>query len=157
MRQSTNVKNPDKTIALYLRISREDGGKDESYSISNQKKLLTDIAKKMGFSNTLYFIDDGVTGTKNDRKELTRMLTEIEKGYIAAVMVKDLSRLARDHIRADTLIEEFFPTHDVRLIAVSEGLDSANGEDEFTSFRNLMKVMFSRGLVRCVSTKYPFV
>jgi len=67
------------------------------------------------------------------------MLAELEKGYIGAVMVKDLSRLARDHIQADTLVEEFFPEHDIRLISVSEGLDTAEGEDEFTPFRNLMK------------------
>lgn len=136
----------DKTIALYLRISREDSGKDESYSISNQKKLLCDMAKKMGFTKILTFIDDGITGTSRDRKEFTRMLGELEKGHIGAVMVKDLSRLARDHIRADTLIEEFFPEHDVRLIAVSEGLDTANGEDEFTPFRNLMNEWYSRDI-----------
>lgn len=136
----------DKTIALYLRISREDSGKDESYSISNQKKLLTDMAKKMGFTKILTFIDDGITGTSRDRKEFVRMLGELEKGHIGAVMVKDLSRLARDHIRADTLIEEFFPEHDVRLIAVSEGLDTVNGEDEFTPFRNLMNEWYSRDI-----------
>ena len=136
----------DKTIALYLRISREDKDTDESNSIVNQKKLLTGIAKKMGFTNILYFIDDGITGTKRDRKDFMRMLGELEKGYIGAVMVKDLSRLARDHIRADTLIEEFFPENDIRLIAVAEGLDSAEGEDEFTPFRNLMNEWYARDI-----------
>ena len=92
----------------------------------------------MGFNNLLYFIDDGITGTKRDRKEFIRMLDELKKGYIGAVMVKDLSRLARDHILADTLIEETFPEYDIRLIAISENLDTAEGEDEFTPFRNLM-------------------
>ena len=146
MTQPSNKTNRDKTVALYLRISREDKAGDESNSIVNQKKLLTGIAKKMGFNNLLFFIDDGITGTKRDRKEFTRMLAELGKGYIGAVMVKDLSRLARDHILADTLIEEFFPTHDIRLIAISEGLDTAEGEDEFTPFRNLMAEWYSRDI-----------
>ena len=108
MKQSGSKSNRDVTVALYLRISRKDKVGDESNSIVNQKKLLTGNAKKLGFTNILTFIDDGITGTKRDRKEFTRMMAELEKGYIGAMMVKDLSRLARDHILADTLIEEFF-------------------------------------------------
>ena len=89
MRQSNNGTNRDKTIALYLRISREDAGKDESYSISNQKKLLTGVARKMGFTKLLIFIDDGITGTSRDRKDFLRMIAELEKGGVGAVMVKD--------------------------------------------------------------------
>jgi DNA invertase Pin-like site-specific DNA recombinase len=146
MRQSKNINDRDKTIAIYLRISREDSRTDESYSIANQRKLLTDVAKKMGFINLLYFVDDGITGTSRDRKEFSRMLTELEKGYISTVVVKDLSRFARDHIRADILIEETFPENDIRLISVSEGLDTANGEDDFTPFRNLMNEWYARDI-----------
>ncbi len=96
MKQSYSIKDREKTIALYPRISREDSGKDESYSISAQKKLLTAAAKKLGFTNLLYFVDDGISGTQRDRKEFTRMLAELERGYISTVMVKDLSRFARD-------------------------------------------------------------
>lgn len=149
MKQSnkqTAISQRDKTIALYLRISRDDKDTEESNSITNQKKLLTGIAKKMGFINILTFIDDGITGTKRDRKEFMRMIGELEKGYIGAVMVKDLSRLGRDHIRMDLYIEEFFPENDIRLIAVAEGLDSAEGEDEFTPFRNLMNEWYARDI-----------
>lgn len=93
MRQLNTGTNRDKTIALYLRISREDAGKDESYSISNQKKLLTGVARKMRFTKLLVFIDDGITGTSRDRKDFLRMIVELEKGGVGAVMVKDLSRL----------------------------------------------------------------
>lgn len=134
-----NVNLRDKTIAIYLRNSREDLGKDESYSISNQRRLLPDIAKKMGFTKILIFIDDGITVTSRDRKDFNRMIEELEKGYIGAVMVKDLSRLGRDHVRMDWFVEEFFPERDIRLIAVGDGIDTANGEDELTPFRNLMK------------------
>ena len=143
MKQSNNR---EKTIALYLRISREDQGKDESYSIVNQRKLLQKAAKEKGFVKFVEFVDDGITGTKRDRKEFLRMLDGIEKGNISAVMVKDLSRLARDHIRADTLLEEFFPEHDIRFISVSEGIDTAEGEDEFAPFRNLMNEWYSRDI-----------
>lgn len=136
----------DRTIALYLRISREDTGKDESYSISNQKKLLTDMAKKMGFTKILNFIDDGITGTSRDRKGFLKMIAELEKGHIGAVMVKDLSRLGRDHIKMDWYIEEFFPEHDIRLIAVGDGVDTASGEDELTPFRNLMNEWYARDI-----------
>lgn len=143
MKQSNNR---EKTIALYLRISREDQGRDESYSIINQRKLLQKAAKDKGFTKFVEFVDDGITGTKRDRKELMRMLAELEKGDISAVMVKDLSRLARDHIRADELLEVFFPEHDVRFLSVSEGIDTAEGEDEFAPFRNLMNEWYSRDI-----------
>lgn len=146
MRQSGSAKRREDTVAIYLRISREDGREDESYSIASQRRLLTGEAKRLGFTNLLYFVDDGISGTRRDRQEFVRMLGEIEKGYISTVMVKDLSRLARDHIHADTLIEETFPENDVRFIAVSEGLDTANGEDDFTPFRNLMNEWYARDI-----------
>ena len=146
MKQSNSKTNRDKTIALYLRISREDQGKDESYSIINQRKLLQKVAKEKGFTKLIEFVDDGITGTKKDRKDFVRMLAKLEKGGIGAVMVKDLSRLARDHIRADSLLEEFFPEHDIRFLSVSEGIDTAQGEDEFAPFRNLMNEWYARDI-----------
>ena len=148
MRQSTSKKkhyHRDKTLAAYLRITRADST-DESNSITNQRKLLTETAKRLGFTNILFFIDDGITGTRRDRKEFVRMIAELEQGHIGAVMVKDLSRLARDHIRADLLIEEWLPERDIRLIAIADGLDTANGEDEFTPFKNLMNEWYARDI-----------
>ena len=149
MKQSDNRKNREHTIALYLRITREDTDKkDESNSITNQRKLLTGIAKEKGYTNIIEFVDDGITGTSRDRNEFNRMVAAVESGQspFTAIIVKDLSRFARDHIRADMLIEEVFPFHDIRLISVSEGLDSANGEDEFTPFRNLMNEWYARDI-----------
>jgi DNA invertase Pin-like site-specific DNA recombinase len=103
----------DKTIALYLRISREDGN-DESYSIVNQKKLLTDYAKRLGFTEFMYFVDDGVTGTKRDRKDFVRLTETLEKGEIGALMVKDLSRLGRDNNKMNWYVEEFLLEIDFR-------------------------------------------
>lgn len=146
MRKPKSRTDRDQTCFNYLRISRDDKGLDESYSITNQRKLLTGVAKEKGFTNIVEYVDDGITGTDRDRKEFVKMLAELEKGYASTVIVKDLSRLARDHIRADTLIEEFFPEHDIRLIAVSENLDTANGEDEFVPFRNLMNEWYARDI-----------
>ena len=149
MKQSSNRKNRENTIAMYLRITREDDDKkDESNSITNQRKLLTGIAKEKGYTKIIEFVDDGITGTRRDRSGFNEMIALVESGQspFTAIIVKDLSRFARDHIRADMLIEEIFPLHDIRLISVSEGLDSVNGEDEFTPFRNLMNEWYARDI-----------
>ena len=135
----------DKTIALYLRISREDGN-DESYSVSNQKKLLTDYAKRLGFTKILYFIDDGVTGTKRDRKDFVHMTAELEKGHIGAVMVKDLSRLGRDNNKMNWYVEEFLVELDIRFISIGDGIDTAESEDEFLGLRNWVNERYSRDI-----------
>lgn len=141
MRQLTN-----KITALYLRISREDSSRDESYSIVNQSKLLTYIAKQMNFTNIKTYIDDGVSGTKLDREQFMEMCRDIEKGLVGIVMVKDLSRLSRDKSQANDLVEQFFPLHDIRFISVSDGTDSDNGEDEFLGFRTLMNESYARDI-----------
>ena len=116
MKQSNSRKNRDTTAAIYLRISREDSGKDESYSIANQRKLLQKIAKDKHYDNIVEFSDDGISGTSRDRESFNKMIAEIESGQasFSAVIVKDLSRLARDYIRAGICIDEIFPEHDIR-------------------------------------------
>ncbi len=137
------------TAALYCRLSRDDNLDTESNSISNQKKLLQKAAKEKGYSDTLFFVDDGITGTTMKRPGLQKMLQAIERGYIAAVFVKDLSRLGRNYIEVGRLTEEFFPAHDVRLVAVSDGVDSDEGENEFAPFKNIMKNTRHLGGVNC--------
>ena len=140
-RQSTS-----KITALYLRISREDNELNESNSISNQRELLSDVAKKMNLTNIKCYVDDGVTGTKLYRKNYMRMCEDIKKNNVGVVMVKDLSRLSRDKSQANDLIEKFFPEHDIRFISVSESIDSDKGEDEFLGFRTLMNEWYSRDI-----------
>ena len=135
-----------KFTALYLRISREDNSRDESFSIQNQRDLLKSIAKKMKLTNIKVYIDDGVTGTKLDRKEFTQMCEDIENGLIDTVMVKDMSRLSRDKSQANDLVEKFFPLHDVRFISISEGIDSDDGENEFLGFITLMNEWYARDI-----------
>ena len=134
------------TAALYCRLSRDDNLDTESNSISNQKKILQKAAKEKGYSDTLFFVDDRITGTTMKRPGLQKMLQAIERGYISAVFVKDLSRLGRNYIEVGRLTEEFFPAHDVRLVAVSDGVDSDEGENEFTPFKNIMNEYYARDI-----------
>ena len=134
------------TAALYCRLSRDDNMDTESNSIQNQKKLLQKVAREKGYTDTLFFVDDGITGTTMKRPGFQKMITAIEAGYISAVFVKDLSRLGRNYIEVGKLTEEFFPQYDVRLVAVSDGVDSDEGDNEFTPFRNIMNEWYAKDI-----------
>ena len=134
------------TAALYCRLSRDDNIDSESNSIQNQKKILQKAAKDKGYMDTISFVDDGITGTTMKRPGFQKMIAAIEAGYISAVFVKDLSRLGRNYIEVGKLTEEFFPLHDVRLVAVSDGVDSDEGEDDFTPFKNIMNEYYAKDI-----------
>ena len=134
------------TAARYCRLNRDDNMDTESNSIQNQKKLLQKVAREKGYTDTLFFVDDGITGTTMKRPGFQKMLTAIEDGYISAVFVKDLSRLGRNYIEVGKLTEEFFPQYDVRLVAVSDGVDSDEGDNEFTPFRNIMNEWYAKDI-----------
>lgn len=134
------------TAALYCRLSRDDNMDNESNSISNQKKILQKAAKDKGYTDTIFFVDDGITGTTMKRPGFQKMIAAIEAGYISAVFVKDLSRLGRNYIEVGKLTEEFFPLHDVRLVAVSDGVDSDEGEDDFIPFKNIMNEYYAKDI-----------
>jgi len=146
LKQSNERKNNNDTAALYLRLSRDDGLDAESNSIQNQKALLTKVAKEKGYSNLLIFADDGISGVTMNRPGFIEMIRELEKGYIKAVFVKDLSRLGRNYIEVGKLTEEFFPEHDIRLIAVSDGVDSDEGDNDLNPIRNLFNEWYSRDI-----------
>lgn len=139
MKKSNNKKTRDVTAFIYPRLSRDDNLEGESYSISNQKKLLTKMAKDMGYTNIVTFVDDGVSGVTMDRPGFNEMMRQLEEGKASALFVKDLSRLGRNYIEVGRLMEEFFPEHDIRLVAVSDNIDTAEGENELAPIRNLFK------------------
>ena len=145
MKQSSK-KHELGTAALYCRLSRDDNMDSESNSIQNQRKILQKAAKDKGYTDTIFFVDDGITGTTMKRPGFQKMLTAIEAGYISAVFVKDLSRLGRNYIEVGKLTEEFFPLHDIRLVAVSDGVDSNEGEDDFTPFKNIMIEYYAKDI-----------
>ena len=145
MKQSSK-KHELGTAALYCRLSRDDNMDSESNSIQNQRKILQKAAKDKGYTDTVFFVDDGITGTTMKRPGFQKMLTAIEAGYISAVFVKDLLRLGRNYIEVGKLTEEFFPLHDIRLVAVSDGVDSNEGEDDFTPFKNIMNEYYAKDI-----------
>ena len=147
MKQSSK-KHELGTAALCCRLSRDDNMDSESNSIQNQRKILQKAAKDKGYTDTVFFVDDGITGTTMKRPGFQKMLTAIEAGYISAVFVKDLSRLGRNYIEVGKLTEEFFPLHDIRLVAVSNGVDSDEGEDDFTPFKNIMNEYYAKDISR---------
>ncbi len=146
MRQSNNRKSRDVTAFLYERLSRDDNLEGESYSIGNQKKLLTKVAKEKGYTNLVHFLDDGISGVTMDRPGFNDMMEQLAAGKAAAVFVKDLSRLGRNYIEVGRLTEEFFPEHDIRLVAVSDNIATAEGENELAPIRNLFNEWYARDI-----------
>ena len=146
MKQSNNKKSRDVTAFLYERLSRDDNLEGERYSIGNQKKLLAKVAKEKGYTNLVHFLDDGISGVTMDRPGFVEMIRQLEQGKAAAVFVKDLSRLGRNYIEVGRLTEEFFPDHDIRLVAVSDNIDTAEGENELAPIRNLFNEWYARDI-----------
>ena len=146
MKQSNNKKSRDVTAFLYERLSRDDNLEGESYSIGNQKKLLAKVAKEKGYTSLVHFLDDGISGVTMDRPGFVEMIRQLEQGKAAAVFVKDLSRLGRNYIEVGRLTEEFFPDHDIRLVAVSDNIDTAEGENELAPIRNLFNEWYARDI-----------
>lgn len=143
MRQSKQNNN---VAFLYVRLSRDDELEGESYSITNQTKLLTKVAKEKGYSKTVVFCDDGVSGVTMNRPDFNRMLQELKLGKASAVFVKDLSRLGRNYLEVGKLIEEFLPENNIRLIAVSDNIDTFDGYNELTPIRNLFNEWYARDI-----------
>lgn len=146
MKQSTGKKTREVTAFLYLRLSRDDNMDGESYSIGNQKKLLSTVAKEKGYTNLVMFSDDGVSGVTMNRPGFNEMIAQLEKNKASAVFVKDMSRLGRNYIEVGRLTEEFFPLHNIRLVAVSDNIDSDEGENELAPIRNLFNEWYARDI-----------
>ena len=137
--------------ALYCRLSIEDGRENESMSISNQKALLRDFAEKNSLLDYEFYVDDGYTGRNFNRPSFQRMIADIEAGKVKCVITKDLSRLGRNYIEAGSYIEIFFPRHNVRYIAVTDGVDSLNRHEmDITPFKNILNDMYSRDISKKV-------
>ena len=141
--------------ALYERLSVDDQLSGESNSITNQKKQLEDYAKAQGFKNIVHFTDDGISGTRfgADRPGFTKMMDEIEAGNVAVCLCKDVSRLGRDYLRVG-LCMETMRVNGVRLIAINDGVDTINGEDDFTPFRNVLHEYYARDTSRKLKSSF---
>ena len=139
--------------ALYPRLSHEDELQGESNSISNQKRILETYAKQNGFSNLCWYTDDGYSGANFQRPGFQAMLADIEAGKVGTVIVKDMSRLGRNYLQVGMYTEMIFPQKGVRFIAINDGVDSAQGENDFAPLRNI----FNEWLVRDTSKKIKAV
>lgn len=143
-RQPTIAKN-DKITALYCRLSRDDELQGDSNSITNQKAILQKYADDNGFGNTMFFVDDGYSGTNFDRPDWERLISLAEDGKIGTVVVKDMSRLGRDYLKVGYYTEVFFPGLNIRFIAINNGVDSANQQDsDFTPFLNIINEWYAK-------------
>lgn len=152
--QSKTKKEPIGITALYCRLSRDDGMNGDSNSVANQKHLLSQKAKEMGLPNTKYYVDDGYTGTNFNRPGFQQMLSDIEMGFVSAVMVKDLSRLGRDYVSVGNYTDSYFPDHGIRFIAVNDSIDSEKGESEIAPFKNILNEMYARDISKKIRSSH---
>ena len=124
--------------AIYCRLSKDDDQEGPSASIQNQREMLCRYCDEQGWRVTGIFQDDGWSGLNMHRPDFQRLLAEIEQGRYDVVLTKDLSRLGRNYLQTGQLIENFFPRHRVRYIALNDAVDT-NVENEITPFRNILK------------------
>ncbi len=139
--------------ALYPRLSHEDELQGESNSISNQKRILESYARQNGFANIRWYTDDGYSGANFQRPGFQAMLADIEAGIVGTVIVKDMSRLGRNYLQVGMYTDMIFPQKGVRFIAINDGVDSAQGENDFAPLRNI----FNEWMVRDTSKKIKAV
>ena len=143
----------EKITPLYERLSRDDELQGESNSISNQKQMLEDFARRNGLPNPTHFTDDGVSGTRFDRPGFLAMMEEVEAGRVEAIVIKDMSRLGRDYLKVGQVME-ILRQRGVRLIAINDGVDSLKGDDDFTPFRNIMNEFYARDTSRKIRSVF---
>ena len=143
----------EKITPLYERLSRDDELQGESNSISNQKQMLEDFARRNGLPNPMHFTDDGISGTRFDRPGFLAMMEEVETGRVEAIVIKDMSRLGRDYLKVGQVME-ILRQRGVRLIAINDGVDSLKGDDDFTPFRNIMNEFYARDTSRKIRSVF---
>lgn len=140
--------------AIYCRLSKDDDLEGESASIANQRSMLESYCARQGWEVVAVFQDDGFTGLNLDRPDFQRMLKAIEKGVVNLVITKDLSRLSRNYLESGRLIEDYFPRHGVRYIAMNDGVDTLRENNEIAPFKGILNEMYSRDISKKVHASY---
>ena len=147
MMQMENLQNKLNNVAIYCRLSKDDGTSNDSISIQNQKDVLTEYAIDNGWNIYDYYIDDGFSGTNFDRPSFQRLLNDIENGHIQIVITKDLSRLGRNYLQTGYYTEEYFPLKKIRYIAVNDNFDTINEDgNEIVPFKNLINEWYAKDI-----------
>jgi len=154
-----NPNNIKWNLGLYTRRSFDDGETQESYTITNQKALIESfLENKSNITIEDYYIDDGYTGTNFERPDFKRLMRDVVNGKINGIIVKDLSRLGRNHKEVGKYIEEIFPIYDLRIISVNDNVDSFLDPESINSLivpvKNLMNENYSRDISKKVSSAY---
>ena len=140
--------------AIYCRLSKDDDLDGESASIANQRAMLENYCEKQGWEVVAVYQDDGYTGLNMERPDLKRMLKAIERKQVNLVITKDLSRLGRNYLQTGTLIEDFFPSHGVRYIAMNDGIDTLRENNDIAPFKNILNEMYSKDISKKVHSSY---
>ena len=135
-------------VGIYIRLSREDGDKLESESVSNQRDILQRYIKENNHILIDEYIDDGYSGTTFERPSFERMISDIENQKINMVITKDLSRLGRDYIKTGYYIENYFPENKVRYVAILDGVDTYldTSNNDVTPFKAIINDMYAKDI-----------
>lgn len=142
-------------VAMYIRLSREDGDKEESSSVTNQRNIITRfINENDNFIIVDEYVDDGYTGTNFNRPAFQRMIKDIEKGKINTVITKDLSRLGRDYIDTGRYVQRYFPENRVRYIALLDGIDTLEdaGMNDIAPFKSVINDMYVKDISKKITS-----
>lgn len=133
---------------MYIRLSREDGDKQESESIGNQRKILQRYVKENNLCLVKEYVDDGISGTTFDRPSFNELLQDIESKTIDMVITKDLSRLGRDYIKTGFYLEDYFPKNNIRYVAITDGIDTYidSTNNDITPFKAIMNDMYAKDI-----------
>ena len=133
---------------MYIRLSREDGDKQESESIGNQRKILQRYVKENNLCLVKEYVDDGISGTTGDRPSFNELLQDIENKTIDMVITKDLSRLGRDYIKTGFYLEDYFPKNNIRYVAITDGIDTYidSTNNDITPFKAIMNDMYAKDI-----------
>ena len=134
------------SVAIYCRLSVDDGTNLESMSIASQKTMLTEYVKKQGWKLSDIYVDDGYSGVNFERPDFQRMIHDIELGRINFVIVKDLSRLGRNYIMCGQYTEIYFPEKNVRFIALNDGIDTLYSNNDIAPFKNILNDMYAKDI-----------
>lgn len=143
-----NLRNQNFKVGMYIRLSREDGDKQESESISNQRKILQRYVKENNLNCVKEYVDDGVSGTTFDRPGFKEMINDIENKTINMIITKDLSRLGRDYITVGEYTEKYFPKNNIRYVALTDGIDTYvdSTNNDITPFKAIMNDMYAKDI-----------
>lgn len=150
------LKKQNFKVGMYIRLSREDGDKQESESIGNQRKILQRYVKENDLNFIKEYVDDGISGTTFDRPGFNEMLQDIKNQKINMVITKDLSRLGRDYIKTGFYIEDYFPKNNVRYIAITDGIDTyiESTNNDITPFKAIMNDMYAKDISKKIRSVY---